>query len=227
MIDLYTFSGSGHAWRVLLALEIKGQRYGETLFASPQTDLKSPEFLAISPRGKVPVIRDGAYALPESSAILAYLDRKYPQPPLFGRSAEETGLIWKAILDFDLYVSHAWVSHIIVPIFFGHAQARADEIRQAARAGHAELAKLEAAVSTDGWIAGRELSAADITIFPVLEGLLRAAGKPDAQPLALDLLPFEQHYPALGGWRQRIRSMPAYERTYPAYWRKVDQAAAA
>jgi glutathione S-transferase len=225
-MNVHLFSGSGYSWRVLLALDIKGQRYGETLLSPSQTDLKSREFLTLNPRGKVPVIQDGSHVLAESSAILAYLDRKYPEPPLFGRSAEETGSIWQAILDFDLYVSHEWVARIIGPIFGGQAAAKADDIRQAVRASHAELAKLETRVNERGWIATRELSAADIAVFPIIEALLRAVGKKDAIALELDLLPLETRYPALAGWRERIKRMPAYERTYPAYWRKVDQAAA-
>lgn len=226
-MDVYMFSGSAHSWKVLLGLEIKGQHYEVTQFSSPQTDLKSTEFLALNPRGKVPVIRNGAYCLPESSAILAYLERKYPEPPLFGRTAEETGLIWKAILDFDLYVSHDWVSRIIVPIFTGQALTKAGEIRQAMPACHAELARLEAAVGNGGWIAESQLSAADITVFPTLEALLRACGKKEVSTLDIDLLPFETRYPALEAWRRKIRSMPAYDRTYPAYWRKIDQGMAA
>jgi len=226
-MDVYMFSGSGNAWRVLLALEIKGQTYNETPIQASQTVFKSPEFLALNPRGKVPVIRDGGYVLAESLAIMAYIERKYPEPPLFGRSAEETGLIWRAILDFDLYVSSGWVDRIIVPIFTGQTKDRADDIRQAVRDSHFELGKLEAAVGETGWVAGRNLSAADIAVFPLLEALLRAVGKNDAKALGLDLMPFEPRYPALAAWWRKIKAMPAYDRTYPAYWRKLDEAAAA
>ena len=41
---------------------------------------KTAEFLALNPRGKVPVIRDGAFTLSESVAILLYLDRRFPEP---------------------------------------------------------------------------------------------------------------------------------------------------
>jgi glutathione S-transferase len=226
-MDVYMFSGSGYAWRVLLALEIKGQKYGEAPLQASPTTLKSPEFLALNSRGKVPVVRDGGYVLPESLAIMAYIERKYPEPPLFGRSAEETGLIWRAILDFDLYVVSDWVNRIIVPIFTGQAGAKTDVIRQAVGDSHAELSKLEAAVSETGWIVGQNLSAADVAVFPLLEALLRAVGKNDAKALVLDLLPFESRYPALAAWRHKIKAMPAYDRTYPEYWRKVDEAVAA
>jgi glutathione S-transferase len=224
-MDVHMFSGSGYAWRVLLALEIKGVAYTEIPVQASQAVLKSPEFVALNPRGKVPVIRDGGTTLAESVAILAYLDRKNPEPALFGRSAEETGAIWRAILDFDLYVAPVWVERIVVPIFTGQAAAKAEDIRSAARAAHAELARLDAAIRRQGWIAAPAFSAADVAVFPIVEVLARAAAKPDAKPLALDLLPLEPRYPALAAWRAKLQATPAYARTYPAYWKKLDAAA--
>jgi glutathione S-transferase len=224
-MDVHMFSGSAFVWRVLLALEIKGVAYSEIPVQASPVALKSPDFLALNPRGKVPVIREGAYTLGESAAILAYLDRKYPEPPLFGRTPEETGQIWRAILDFDLYVASDCVQRVVVPIFTGQAAAKAETMREAARASHSELAKLDAAVRRHGWIAGPALNAADLAIFPVIEVLMRAAGKPDVKPLALELLPLEAHHPALAAWRAKLQAMPAYSRTYPAYWKKLDAAA--
>jgi glutathione S-transferase len=45
---------------------------------------KAPQMLAMNPRGRLPVLRDGDYVVFESLAVLYYLDLKYPQPPLFG-----------------------------------------------------------------------------------------------------------------------------------------------
>ncbi len=53
------------------------------------TDLqehKSPQMLAMNPRGRLPVLRDGDYVVFESLAVLYYLEQKYPSPPLFGHS---------------------------------------------------------------------------------------------------------------------------------------------
>lgn len=224
-MDVHMFSGSAFAWRVLLALEIKGVTYNEVAVQAAPAALKSPEFLALNPRGKVPVIRDGGYTLAESAAIMAYLDRKAPEPPLFGRTAEEAGAVWRAVLDFDLCVCRDWIDRVVVPVFTGRAAAEAEAISRSARAIQAELATLEAAVGRLGWIATPALSAADLAVFPVVETLLRAAGKPDAQPLGLDLLPFAPRYPALAAWRAKLQALPAYARTYPAYWKKLDAAA--
>jgi glutathione S-transferase len=45
----------------------------------------------LSPTGKIPAISDGDYHLADSSAILAYLDRAYPQLPLYPTDARQYG----------------------------------------------------------------------------------------------------------------------------------------
>src|SRR4051812_19147162 len=107
-LQIYWGSGSPYAWRVLLAAELKRIPYESKLLEFSKGDLKTPEFLALNPRGKVPVIRDGDFVLAESMAIMAYLDRKQPEPPLFGRTAEETGRITGAAWDFELNVRESF-----------------------------------------------------------------------------------------------------------------------
>ena len=59
--------------------------------------------LAMNPRGRLPVLRDGDYVVFESLAVLYYLDRKYPDVPLFGRTAEEAAVIMRVINEFQAY----------------------------------------------------------------------------------------------------------------------------
>lgn len=51
----------------------------------------TPEFKKISPLGKIPVYQEDDYYLPDSSAILDYLDAKYPSPSLFPKDARDRG----------------------------------------------------------------------------------------------------------------------------------------
>ncbi|MDP1932037.1 MAG: glutathione S-transferase family protein [Gammaproteobacteria bacterium] len=54
-----------------------------------------PNWLMLSPSGKIPAISDDDYHLADSSAILAYLDRAYPQSPLYPTDARQYGqAIW-------------------------------------------------------------------------------------------------------------------------------------
>lgn len=224
-MDVHMFSGSGFAWRVQLALAVKGIEWKEIAVEPSQDVLKGTKFLTLNPRGKVPVITEGDYTLPESLAILAYIDKKHPTPPLFGNTPEETGLVWKACLDFDLYVVNDWVFRFIALSFTGQVESQADDVRAVAQASHTDLTKFEAAVAKNGWLVGSSLSAADISIYPILEGLLRAASKESVKAVDTSLLDFSTRYPALTGWADRIRALPNYKQTYPSFWRTMDEAA--
>src|SRR3990167_4669598 len=103
-IELYWGSGSPFAWRVMLTLEVKRLKYESKLLEFSKQEHKSPDYLRLNPRGKVPTLKDGDFVLYESLAIMAYLDRKYPDPPLFGRTPQETGAIWRAISEAESYL---------------------------------------------------------------------------------------------------------------------------
>ena len=75
MIELFTF-GSTNGHKVAIALEELNLPYevrSVNVFAG---EGRSPEFLAINPTGKIPVIRDGTTIVTESDAILLYLADK-------------------------------------------------------------------------------------------------------------------------------------------------------
>ena len=50
-----------------------------------------PEYMKISPLGKIPCLQDGDYALPDSSCIIAYLERTNPKPALYPEDPKEYG----------------------------------------------------------------------------------------------------------------------------------------
>ena len=75
---LYYGSGSPYAWRVQLALEHKALPYERKILSFSDRDTHKPEFLALNPRHRVPVLVDGDFVLYESNAIVEYLDDAYP-----------------------------------------------------------------------------------------------------------------------------------------------------
>src|SRR5205823_8420249 len=81
MIRFYYGSGSPFSWRVQLILEEKGLPYEPVLLSFAKGEHKSPEHLARSPHGKVPALEDDGVRLYESSAIVEYLEERYPTPP--------------------------------------------------------------------------------------------------------------------------------------------------
>ena len=217
-LELYWGSGSPFAWRVMLTLEVKRLPYESNLLEFSKEDHKSPAYLKLNPRGKVPTLKDGGFVLYESLAIMAYLDRKYPDPSIFGRTPQETGLIWRAISETESYLVPAG-NKLIVPIFFGKGLEKTDEIQAAAATIRDELKRIDAALAGSVWTVGSCISAADIALFPLVQILLRAASKESAKPLNLGFLPLAQTSPNVAAWVTRVEAIPGYEKTYPPHWK--------
>ena len=218
-IELYWGSGSPFAWRVMLTLEVKALPYESKLLELSKGENKTPAYLKLNPRGKVPTLKDGDFVVYESLAIMAYLDRKYPEPRLFGATAEETGLIWRAICQCESYFVPEG-DKVVRPMFFGKGLDKVDEIQQAAQMIRQELTTLDRHLARSDWLVGERISAADIAVFPLIQLLLRAASKEAAQPFNLRLKPLSQTYPGIAKWDSRIEALPNYQRTYPPHWRQ-------
>ena len=85
----YEYWRSSAAYRVRIALKLKGVDY-----ESRQIDLRegvqnSAEYRAINPFGLVPMLEIDGHQLTQSLAILNYLDIRFPVPPLIPASAAE------------------------------------------------------------------------------------------------------------------------------------------
>jgi glutathione S-transferase len=220
-IEVYWAAGSSFCWRVLLALEHKRLAWRSHLMQPEFHEHKSPQMLAMNPRGRLPVLRDGDYVVFESLAVLYYLERKYPQQPLFGGSAEEGAVIMRVINEFQAYIEGdlmRLVTELQAPVpRFGEPLTRA--MHTVAR----EARTIEARLSKGDWIVGDAPSAADIAIYPCIRLLHRALLRPGAQELASRFLPAEVHYPQLARWLQRMESLPGYANTLPPGWQQPVQ----
>jgi glutathione S-transferase len=219
-ITLYWGSGSAFSWRVLLALEHKGLSYDSQLLHFDKQEHQSPQMLKLNPRGRVPVLKDGDYVVFESVAVLYYLDIKYPQPPIFGESPEEAGVIMRVICEFQAYAEPS-LSTIVNAIFAGQVADRIDELTDAMHVVAREARTIEGRLSKEQWIVGANYSATDMVIFPWIQLLRRALDRDAAAELGARFLPMERNYPALARWIGRIEALPGYQRTYPPHWRET------
>jgi len=217
-IDVYWGSGSPYSWRVLLALEYKRLPWNSHLLEFSRQEHKSPALTALNFRGRVPVLKDGDYVVFESLAVLYYLDQKYPDPPLFGHSPEEAGVIMRVICEYQSYVEEH-LMRIVHAVFDGQAQENIDRLADSMHVVASEARSIEMRLSRSDWVVGESFSAADIMIFPALQLLLRALGKPAARALSSRFLPLAVNYPALERWIGRVAALPGYERTFPPHWR--------
>jgi len=216
-IDLYWGSGSAYCWRVMLALEHKRLAYNSHLLKFDQQEHKAPHILAMNFRGRLPVLRDGDYVVFESLAILYYLDKKYPEPAIFGRTPEEAGVIMRVICEYQAYAEPS-LMQIAEAILFRHEPQLGEKVTEAMHSVAGEARTIERRLAQSDWVVGESFSAADMVIYPDIRLLLRALARPEAKELAARFLPVEVNYPAIGRWLQRVAALPGHERTWPPHW---------
>lgn len=219
-IEIHWGSGSPYSWRVLLALEYKRLAYDSRLLQFSKQEHKSPQLLRMNPRGRVPVLKDGDYVVFESLACLLYLDRKYPEHPLFGTSAEEAGTIMRVVCEYQAYAEQ-YVTQIVSAVFLDQLDQQAEEVTKAMHIVGGEARTIEGRLSKSDWLVGEQPSAADLTVFPGIMLLRRAMEKREAGDLRSRFLPMDSTYPAIARWIERMERMPGYERTYPPHWRDL------
>lgn len=87
-MKLHGYFRSSAAWRVRIALALKGLDYDQVFVHLRQGDQRAPAYLKVNPQGLVPAleVEEGA-VLTQSLAICEYLDEVYPQSPLLPGTA--------------------------------------------------------------------------------------------------------------------------------------------
>ena len=214
MIHFYCGSGSPYAWRVWLALEHKTLPYELHMLSFAAGDLRSDAYRAINPRGKVPAITDGDFALAESAAICEYLEDAYPAygQPLLPSAPRARAIVRRMVREADQYVAEL-LEELVEQLLFTDEPQRDPAVIAAARGRLvAELAWFEKSLDRP-FLAG-EPGLADFTLYPMLALALRMQER--RQP---DLALQSALGPRLLEWMERVESLPYYSRTYPPHWR--------
>ena len=88
-VTLHTYWRSSAAWRVRIALALKGIAYDAVPvhLLRGGGEQRADAYRALNPQGLVPLLTDGDETLSQSLAIIEYLDETRPEPPLLPRSA--------------------------------------------------------------------------------------------------------------------------------------------
>jgi glutathione S-transferase len=97
MMKLYGF-GPTRSLRAMWGLKELGLEFEFIPVNLPAGENRRPEYLALNPAGKVPVLVDGDLVLPESAAIVLYLADKYPEKGLMPTSLEQRAQVYRWVL---------------------------------------------------------------------------------------------------------------------------------
>lgn len=81
-MKLFTYWRSQAAYRVRIAMRLKGLQTEKVTLDLLKGDQFAPDYQKLNPEGVVPTLIDDGQPLVQSLGILEYLDEKYPDPPL-------------------------------------------------------------------------------------------------------------------------------------------------
>lgn len=182
-MDLYNFFNSSAAYRVRIAMALKGlpwDHIGVNLRAGEQ---ERPEYQALNPNRLVPTIQDGEQTITQSLAIIDYLDRKCPVPLLIPADGQARTRVLELALTIacDLHP----LNNMRVQKYLGARLGIADAGKSAwvAHWLTAGFSALEPWLPADGgWCVGDAPTLADCCLVPQVANAQRAGFSLDPFP---------------------------------------------
>ncbi len=202
--------GSPFSRAVVATLEEKSAAY-RLVPVVPGT-LRLPEHLRRHPFGRVPVLEHGDFRLYETQAILRYLDRVLPDPPLTPREPRRAARMDQVmnIKDWYLFPGAGTViafQRIVGPRLMGLSPDEA-AIAAAMPKAHAVFAELAQLLGKESYFAGETVTLADLTLAPQLDFLQKT---PEWEALSAG-------HDNLRRWLARMQARPSFLATT---WEKV------
>jgi len=156
------------AFRALwMAMEL-GIEYEHDPVEIGDAGARTPEFLAINPNGRLPVIVDDGFVLFESLAITMYLAKKHSPGKLYPATIEGEARLWQwtswALTEVDRGVN-IWSLHAVrLP----EAERDAAKREEALKVLAAPFRVLDAAVAAQPHLLGDDFTVADLNVAAVI-----------------------------------------------------------
>jgi glutathione S-transferase len=156
------------AFRALWMAKELGLDYEHDPVEIGDAGARTPEFLAINPNGRLPVIVDDGFVLFESLAITLYLAKKHSPGRLYPGTLEGEARAWQwslwAVTEVDRGVN-IWSLHAVrLPPAEQDLAKRADALKVLV----APFKVLDAAVAAQPYLLGREFTVADLNVAAVI-----------------------------------------------------------
>jgi maleylpyruvate isomerase len=130
-LKLYSYFRSSAAYRVRIALNLKGldYEYAPVHLLRDGGQQLQPDYRALNPDGIVPTLIDGDDVLTQSLAIIEYLDETHPEPPLLPRSPADRAFVRSIALSVACEIHP--LDNLRVLKYLKHQVKAPDEVKDA------------------------------------------------------------------------------------------------
>lgn len=165
MLKVFGKASSINVRKVLWACDEIDIPYEREDWGSGFRSTRAPEFLARNPNGLVPLIRDGDFYLWESNTIIRYLAAAYGDGNLLPAAPRERALVEKWMDWQATEFNNAWSYAFQALVRRSPDHANPADIARSCAEWNRHVAIVDRQLQeTGGYIAGRELTLADIPI---------------------------------------------------------------
>ena len=202
---LYDYFRSSAAYRVRIALNLKGLAPERRFVHLRKSEQHAAEFLKVNPQGLVPALAIGDTVLTQSLAIIEYLDEKHPAPRLLPDDVEARAWVRAVALSIacDIHpLNNLRVLRYLGGVLKIEEPVRNDWYRHWVRVGFDALEGQLEARSSGPYALGDEPTLADICIVPQVA---------NAHRLDVPMNP----YPRLRAINDASLRHPAFDRARP------------
>lgn len=203
MMKLHVFPPSPRSFKVLALAEHLGLEYQVRMVDLTKGDQNRPEFVALNPNKRVPVLEEDGFVLWESNAILQHLAAQKPESGLLPADPRARADVtrWQC---WDLAHWDAACATLIfervVKKLFGLGEPDPSEIAKGQERFHRSAAVLDGHLKQRRFIMGGTLTIADFSIGPCLN-LAQAAELPVGQ------------YREIKRWHADLSELPAWRKS--------------
>jgi glutathione S-transferase len=205
MLKIYGSDLSGPSNKVRMTANALGLKYEYIPISIRNGENRTPEFLNMNPAGKIPVINDDGFILFESGAIIRYLAEKAGSS-LYPKDRKERAMIdqWMDFIALHVGTSVSKVSYN--RIFAPMRQVAVDEaaVVDGLKSLGQFLPVIDRQISKEKYVAGAELSLADISLLTVLD---------PADVAGIDL----SAYPHVVTWRAALMKKDFYTKCHSSF----------
>lgn len=205
MSEVVVYGGalSNFVRAVLLTLEEKGVAY-----RSERIELHTPEHYAMSPFGKIPVLRHGDFVVSESQAICRYVDEAFPGPSLRPGGLQDRAVVDQWVSGIADAVAGAVIRNYVLAYLipkWRNLPVDTAKVAEAVPGMKKAVATMEKHLDDREWVVGDGLTMADLFLVPCVSVL---PGFPESREVW-------EASPNLRRWFERMSARPSFIKTQP------------